>query len=76
MVTTDGVMALAVAPVSHKAFVGTGVNGGVGGVVGSKAAVIETLVTIRLVKPAYLTVRARNGGCVKRRLFAQFIVTV
>lgn len=73
---TDGVIALPVAPVSHNALVGTGLGGGVGGLVGSKAAVIETLVTIRLVQPEYLMVKARNGSGFKGRLFAQLIVTV
>ena len=62
MAATDGVMALAVAPVSHKALVGTGVSGGVGGLAGSKAGVIETLVTMRLVYPEYLMVKARNAS--------------
>ena len=58
LATTDGVIALLLAPVSHNALVGTCEGGGIGGFLGSYAAVIETAVMIRSAKPEYLIVRA------------------
>ena len=74
--TTDGVIALLVAPVSHNALVDICLGGGEGGFCGSKAAEIETAVMIRLTKPECLIVNAWKGGCGKESTLAQSIVAV
>jgi len=55
-------MALLLAPVSHKALVGTWAGSGFGGLLGSKAAVIETAVIIREAKPLCFIVKALKLG--------------